>query len=171
MPAHGQSITAQHHQTSLQERLHTLLTRLTKTTEILRTWPSEDQHTQTTTQLIQSLHKVIDAIKQVEEKVNGLQSEELLSKLRQTAIPLDLLDMMDYGNILQESSDVPVEPSQFTGLNPDCFARGLLRESLRQIGTMNRRKASMKMLAASIQNGLVSRGDDTMVSKRMKLDG
>ena len=182
---------------SLQERLHTLLTRISKTTEILRTWPSEDHHTQTTTLLTQALHKVVEGIQQVEEKVNGSCDEEaaqtqppttagevmtLQAKLRQTAIPLDLLDMMDYGNDIDtstrkkagmtEDTHTLLQPSHFTGLNPDCFARGLLRESLRQIGNMNRRKAALKMLAVSIQNGMNARED--MISppspKRMKIE-
>ena len=177
---------------SLQERLHTLLTRLSKTTEILRTWPSEDHHTQTTTLLIQSLHMVVEGIKQVEEKVNGAPDDSkstgaengmiLQAKLRQTAIPLDLLDLMDYGiidlnrNIHRKGGaslgvvNTPLEPSHFTGLNPDCFARGLLRESLRQIGNMNRRKAALKMLAVSIQNGMNSERDAPPSPKRMKID-
>eukprot|EP00557_Chaetoceros_sp_GSL56_P001315 CAMPEP_0176494626 /NCGR_PEP_ID=MMETSP0200_2-20121128/10207_1 /TAXON_ID=947934 /ORGANISM="Chaetoceros sp., Strain GSL56" /LENGTH=151 /DNA_ID=CAMNT_0017892417 /DNA_START=144 /DNA_END=596 /DNA_ORIENTATION=- len=95
----------------------------------------------------------MDSIKAVEEKVNnvsvetsteqssGSGDEDIANKLRQIAVPLDLLDMMDCAG----------------GLNPDCFARGLIKEALRQMGNLQRRKASMKMLAATIQNGLDAR--------------
>jgi len=171
----------------LQERLHTLLTRISKTIEILQTWPAEEKHSHSQTQkLIQSLHKIIEGIRQVEEKVKGVSDEDrkqtqttggevmtLQEKLRQTAIPLDLLDMMDYGNTeynpKKNADDVNnFQSSHFTGLNPDCFARGLLRESLRQIGNMNRRKAALKMLAVSIQNGINARDDSS--AKRLKIE-
>jgi hypothetical protein len=141
---------------SLQERLHTLLTRLSDTSEILQKWPGGDDasiHIRTTEKLIESIKRIIDGIKSLEEKVNhvstetsGEQSnesgdEDIANKLRQIAVPLDLLDMMDFAG----------------SLNPDCFARGLIKEALRQMGNLQRRKASMKMLAATIQNGLDAR--------------
>jgi len=138
---------------SLQERLHTLLTRLSDTGEILKKWPEtktgEDSsiHTRTTGKLISSIQRTIDGIKLVEEKVNSVPLEDdkseddIANKLRQTAIPLDLMDMLDFAG----------------GLNPDCFARGLIKESLRQMGNLQRRKASMKMLAVTIQNGMNER--------------
>ncbi len=43
------------------------------------------------------------------------------------------------------------------GVNPDCFARGLIKEALRQMGNLQRRKASMRMLAITIQNGMNER--------------
>lgn len=141
---------------SLQECLHTLLTRLSDTSEILQKWPGGDDpsiHVRTTEKLIKSIKKIMDSIKTVEEKVNhvsvetsteqssGSGDEDIANKLRQIAVPLDLLDMMDCAG----------------GLNPDCFARGLIKEALRQMGNLQRRKASMKMLAATIQNGLDAR--------------
>ena len=62
---------------SLQERLHTLLTRLSDTGEILKKWPEaktgqEDIHRKSTTKLIASLQKIIHGIQLVEEKANTL---------------------------------------------------------------------------------------------------
>lgn len=138
---------------SLQERLHTLLTRLSDTSEILKKWPDTKGsdttiHIKTTDKLINSIERIVDGIKLVEEKVNCVPTGEssgtdkdLPSKLRQIAIPLDLLDMMDYAG----------------GLNPDCFARGLMEEAQRQMGNLKRRKMSMDMLAHFIQNGMKDR--------------
>lgn len=125
---------------SLQDRLHTLLTRLSNTSKLLTKseWPSADDsriHHEKTTLLIESMNKILEGIKMVEEKSN---EPQLYEKLRQIAIPLDLLDMMDFAG----------------GINPDCFARGLLDEASRQLGNLQRRKTSMKILAKSIQNGI-----------------
>jgi hypothetical protein len=138
---------------SLQERLHTLLSRLSDCGEILKTWPETKTgddasiHIRQTDKLIASIQRIIGGIKQVEEKVNSVPAEgtptdeDIANKLRQIAIPLDLLDMTDFAG----------------GLNPDCFARGLIKESLRQMGNLQRRKTSMKMLAVTIQNGIDAR--------------
>lgn len=144
---------------SLQERLHTLLTRLSDIGEILKKWPEtktgDDSsiHTRTTAKLISEIQRTIEGIKLVEEKVNAVPSENVKSedaianKLRQTAVPLDLLDMMDFAG----------------GLNPDCFARGLIKEALRQMGNLQRRKASMRMLAVAIKNGMERREEQLKI--------
>mmetsp|Transcript_10575 Transcript_10575/g.14919 ORF Transcript_10575/g.14919 Transcript_10575/m.14919 type:complete len:230 (-) Transcript_10575:539-1228(-) len=131
----------------LRERLHNLISRLSDSTDLLKNWPEskfgDDSsiHVETTTRLIATLQRVIGALKNVEEQVNrGNGSSEdasLKSKLRQAAVPLDLLDMMDYGD----------------GLNPDCFTRGLLREALRQLANLQRRKTSLQLLSVTVQNG------------------
>ena len=140
---------------SLQESLHTLLTRLSDSSEIIKSWPEggDDNsiHTETTAKLIVSIKRIIHAIKSVEEKVNPNLGEEkpteqetaLANQLRQTAIPLDLLDMMDANS-----------------LNPDCFARGLLNEALRQFGNLRKRKASMNTLAQLVETGMKQRERD-----------
>lgn len=145
---------------SLQERLHTLLTRLSDAAEILKKWPEtktgDDSsiHTRATTKLITSIERIVDGIRSVEEKVNKVNTskpsdtdtdvdvhDDIANKLRQIAVPLDLLDMMDHAG----------------GVNPDCFARGLIKEALRQMGNLQRRKASMMMLANIIENGMKER--------------
>ena len=156
---------------SLQERLHTLLTRLSDTGELLKKWPEaktgqEDIHKQSTAKLIASLQKIIHGIQLVEEKANpnidkgsnSVKSEQdlaLANLLRQSAVPLDLLDMMDYAQ----------------NLNPDCFARGLLKEALRQWGNLQRRKASMKLLAIFVENGMKEREKNMKILESLdKLD-
>ena len=147
---------------SLQERLHTLLTRLSDTGEILKKWPEtktgDDSsiHTRTTTKLINSIERIIQGLEMVEEKVNYVSStgatdlnspggqaseDEIANKLRQIAVPLDLLDMMDFAG----------------GVNPDCFARGLIKEAQRQMSNLRRRKAFMRLLASTIQKGMSER--------------
>ncbi len=148
---------------SLQEALHTLLTRLSDSSEIIKSWPEggDDNsiHTKTTEKLIASIHKIVNAIRVVEEKVNPNLGEEkpteqeiaLANKLRQTAIPLDLLDMMDSNS-----------------LNPDCFARGLLNEALRQFGNLRTRKASMNMLAQLVETGMKQQERDLQKASEIK---
>ena len=137
------------HQT-LQERLHSLLTRLSGASELLKNWPQADDvavHNQTTTDLITIINKVVESIQRVEEKVNhcGGDAKEsdikLRNNLRETFVPLDLLDLMDFGD----------------GLNPDCFARGLLKEAERQLAGLQRRKLCLHMLGKAISVGVAQR--------------
>lgn len=65
----------------------------------------------------------------------------LAKKLRQIAVPLDLLEMMDFVG----------------GLNPDCFAMGLIKEALRRLANLQRRKASMVLLADQTRKGIQER--------------
>uniref|UniRef100_A0A7S3QJR3 Mediator of RNA polymerase II transcription subunit 10 n=1 Tax=Chaetoceros debilis TaxID=122233 RepID=A0A7S3QJR3_9STRA len=155
---------------SLQERLHTLLTRLSDAGKILSTWPETQTgddsisiHTKTTTKLIQAIQRTVDGIKLVEEKVNagaytGDDSKPspediaLTNQLRQTPVPIDVLDMMDYAH----------------NVNPDCFARGLIKESMRQLGNLQRRKASMRLLAKAIDNGMKNKERQLELLKTLK---
>jgi hypothetical protein len=139
---------------SLQDRLHTLLTRLSNTSKLLTKaeWPSADDpqiHSEKTLLLVASIGKIVEAIQLVEEKVN---SPEMYEKLRQVAIPLDLLDMMDSAG----------------GVNPDCFARGLMDEASRQLGNLQRRKTSMKVLAKTIQNGVEQRDEKLKIIESLE---
>mmetsp|Transcript_16846 Transcript_16846/g.25295 ORF Transcript_16846/g.25295 Transcript_16846/m.25295 type:complete len:235 (+) Transcript_16846:82-786(+) len=157
------SNTYQDKHQSLQERLHTLLSRLSDCGECLKTWPETKTgddasiHIRQTDKLIASVQRIIQGIKQVEEKVNSVPAEgtpsdeDIYLKLRQIAIPLDLLDMTDFAG----------------GLNPDCYARGLIKESLRQMGNLQRRKTSMKMLAVTIQNGIDAREKQLEILKSL----
>ena len=58
-------------------------------------------------------------------------------------IPLDLLDLLDVG-----------QPT--FGLNPQCYARGLIVEALRQLSVLERRKRAASMLAIFIEEGLTN---------------
>lgn len=135
---------------SLQERLHFLLTRIAGASDILKNWPEADDaavHNQTTADLLTIIHKIVESIQRVEEKVNHCAGEDNGSdknqreKLRDIQVPLDLLDLMDFGD----------------GLNPDCFARGLLKEAERQLAGLQRRKLCLHMLGKAVQIGISKR--------------
>ena len=137
------------HQT-LQERLHSLLIRLSSSSELLKNWPQADDvavHNQRTTDLMTIINKIVESIQRVEEKVNHCGGDvkesdiKLRNNLRETFVPLDLLDLMDFGD----------------GLNPDCFARGLLKEAERQLAGLQRRKLCLHMLGKSISVGVAQR--------------
>ena len=102
----------------LQERLHTLINNLYNTTELVKNWEDSENasdHVQTTTKLIASLQEVLQSVKNVETKVlkgDGTEEDKkVIQELKDSPVPLDLLELMDYGG----------------GVNPDCFARGLLQ--------------------------------------------
>lgn len=146
---------------TLQDRLHTLLLNLTSTSKILQKWPDSQGdnasiHIDTTTKLIHALHRIIQSLKQVEDKsLTRLASDdnrdiELKKKLREYQVPLDLVDLMDYGYTDGDSY-------QLFGLNPDCFIRGLLREALRQLSGLKRRKVALEMLGKAIEKGIVEK--------------
>jgi len=126
------------------------LNRLSDATDILKNWPESDGddssvHVETTTKLIGSLQKIVAAVKEVEEKAmkgDGSEGDKRLIKaLREMQVPLDLLDLMDYGG----------------GLNPDVFARGLLREAVRRLAGLKRRKLALELLSSAVHNGMVRR--------------
>jgi len=81
-------------------------------------------------------------------KEMGVVSKEALEAFRTSLddkcpIPLDLLDLLDVG--------------QPFGLNPQCYARGLMKESMRQLAGLERRKRALAMLAQSIELGMDAR--------------
>ena len=127
----------------LQERLHDLLTRLAATIELLKNWKESGEdpsvHFESTTKLIASINAVIASV----QKVDGaVQADAALRKnLQECLIPLDLLDLLDHGG----------------GLNPDCFSRALLRESLGQLAGLKRRKLALEMLGTAVESGLKKR--------------
>jgi hypothetical protein len=53
-------------------------------------------------------------------------------------------------------------------LNPDCFSRGLLRESLGQLKGLRRRKLALKMLGEAVHSGLQKK--DSVLGKGSKAD-
>jgi Transcription factor subunit Med10 of Mediator complex len=153
---------------ALQETLHVLLTRISATMEHVQNWPSEQQqqqqqqkqahsqqggnssskssaagtdtniHVSSTTQLIHHLNQVVTALQRVE---GTIQSDAGLRKsLQECMVPVDLLDLLDSSK-----------------LNPDVFARGLLREALGQLAGLRRRKLALEMLGSAIQSGIQKR--------------
>jgi hypothetical protein len=129
---------------TLQEKLHELLTRLAATIELVKNWPESEGddasiHVETTTKLIASIKAVVGSVQKVDGVVKS--DAELRKNLQDCLIPLDLLDLLDYGS----------------GLNPDCFSRALLREALGQLAGLKRRKLALEMLGAAVQSGLNKR--------------
>lgn len=129
---------------SLQERLNQLLSNLSSSIEIVKTWPSTDGddasiHVKTTSKLIVAVWEILKALEKVEGTIKA--DAELRKALQNCPIPVNLLDLLDHGN----------------GLNPDCFSRGLLRESMGQLAGLKRRKLALEMLGAAVQAGLSSR--------------
>jgi len=135
---------------------HSLLTCLSDATKIIKKWPSSEGdnptiHYDTTTKLIESLHKVVQALKRVEDIAFPASKDDsesdLTKRLRQCQVPLDLLDFMDYGGLSETGF----------GLNPDCFNRGLLKEALRQLAGLRRRKSALEILGDKIESGIKKR--------------
>lgn len=85
----------------LQERLHVLLTRLAKTTDLIKTWPESDGddasiHVETTTKLITAVVDVVSALEKVEGVIKA--DAALKKSLHECKVPINLLDLLDHGN-------------------------------------------------------------------------
>lgn len=137
----------------LQERLHVLLNRLARTTELIKTWPESDGddasiHVETTTKLMLSIQELVSALQRVEGVVKA--DAALKKSLQECQVPINLLDLLDHGD----------------GLNPECFSRGLLREALGQLGGLKRRKLALEMLGAAVQSGLDRRNTEFSAPNR-----
>lgn len=149
----------------LLNRLHSLLGCLAESSKIIRKWSSSDteSHATTTNRLIESIHRIRQAVKDVEDRSvvrlhssqqGGDSERDVLFKqrLREYQVPLDLLELMDYGHDASQDNGY-----NLFGLNPECFLRGLLREALRQLSGLKRRKVALEMLGNAIEEGIVER--------------
>ena len=115
---------------------------------------SAKAHTDASSELIAVIRKVVLGLRSVERHVNGTGPggggddpaanhrgalEAFRTSLEEKCpIPLDLLDLLDVGQ-------------QAFGLNPQCHARGLMKEAMRQLAGLERRKRALSMLAQSIE--------------------
>jgi len=126
----------------LQDHLHDLLNHMSTTIDCVKNWP-EDQsstvHLERTSTLIQNIRETIDRLQAVEGVVKT--DLELRKQLEECKIPLDLLDLLDHGG----------------GLNPVCFARGMLKEALGQLAGLKRRKLAMDLLSKFVEAGIQQR--------------
>lgn len=152
---------------NLQEKLHQLLSKLSGAIELIKTWPESDGddasiHVQTTTKLIAAILEVLGGLKNVEGVVKA--DTDLRKSLQGCPVPINLLDLLDHGG----------------GLNPDCFSRGLLRESLGQLKGLRRRKLALKMLGEAVHSGLQkkdsalgndSKPDDSLKKRKRESEG
>ena len=165
----------------LLDRLRILLSRLQTTAEILQNWPetssaqqgndSAKVHAETSTELIASIRKIALGIRSIERHVNGTDggggggtgssstaaaADAFRTSLEENyPIPLDLLDLLDVG-----------QPT--FGLNPQCYARGLIVEALRQLSVLERRKSAASMLAIFIEEELTKSDVDNDVDEKLK---
>ena len=148
----------------LLDRLRILLNRLQATQEILQNWPETRgaETEKTTEKLIASIRKIVLGLRAVERHVNGTGpanqgasesiSPEALRAFRTSLetkcpIPLDLLDLMD------------VNPPPF-GLNPQVYARGLMKEAIKQLAGYERRKRALEMLGNALEKGMDEAQED-----------
>ncbi|KAL7451615.1 hypothetical protein ACHAWC_003441, partial [Mediolabrus comicus] len=158
----------------LLERLRILLNRLQTSADILQNWPetqgdSSKVHADTGKELIASIRKIVTGLRSVERHVNGTGPSpaanipaEALEKFRTSIdekcpIPLDLLDLLDIG--------------QPFGINPQCYARGLMKEAMRQLTGLERRKKALAMLGDAIEKGLNDRTNTTTTTTTTTDDG
>ncbi len=86
---------------SLQERLNLLLSKLSSSIEIVKTWPTTDGddasvHVKTTSKLIVAMQEIMMALKNVEGTLKS--DAALLNSLKNCPVPINLLDLLDHGN-------------------------------------------------------------------------
>jgi hypothetical protein len=156
MPPLTTSKTPTEAEKNLQDKLHDLLTRLSQTMELVKSWPedkgSPSVHVENATKLIAAIRHIVTALQKVESIVQ--ENTALRRTLQSCAIPTDLLDLLDHGG----------------GVHPDCFSRGLLQEALGQLAGLKRRKLALEMLGSAVQAGLTKKKRtveaDTVLLKR-----
>ena len=83
------------------------------------------------------------AASSVEEKPGHVQQQQAV-KMLSSPVPLDLLDLLDFGAKKSEPG---------IGVHPECFARCLLAETSRQLTGLRRRKNALEKLGLAIDGG------------------
>ena len=86
---------------ALQDRLNQLLSRLSTSIDLVKTWPSMDGddasiHVKTTSKLIAAVHEIRNALEKVEGTIKV--DTELRKALQNCPVPINLLDLLDHGN-------------------------------------------------------------------------
>lgn len=128
----------------LQDRLHNLLSNLSRTIAHVKQWPPEQSlSANNTDQLGKHIREVLAAASAVETSLKANHAEY------QTCwIPLDLLELLEHTGMKTDKE---------YGLNPDCFLRGLIKEATGQLMGLKRRKLALERLGAAVQAGLDQR--------------
>ena len=113
-PSSVSTTTASAGARALQDRLHNLLTKLSKTIEVIKGWPASDGHDasihhKTTTSLIASIMDVIGSLESVEDVVKA--DTALRKTLQDCAVPINLLDLLDHGNGLNPGEYFFLDPA------------------------------------------------------------
>ena len=86
---------------TLQQRLNVLLSKLSRSIDIVKNWPSTDgddasDHVKTTSTLIASILEIKSSLENVEGTLKA--NAELRKALQNCPIPINLLDLLDHGN-------------------------------------------------------------------------
>lgn len=124
----------------LQDNLHDLLSKLSKTIEHCKNWPENvdaSKHVESTTKLINNMNGITKSLRAAEHIVKT--NKRLKVSLQNCLIPMDLLELLEMG------------------LNPDIYSRGLLKEAMGQLAGLKRRKLALEKLGDAIQRGLHQR--------------
>lgn len=131
-------------------------------------------HYISTTKLINEINQTITNLKAVEMRVTEMQRVEAecvtsnegqnsqqqgapTIKIMSSPVPLDLLDLMDFG------SSGGIGSGQ--GVHPEFFARCLLAEASRQLAGLRRRKNALEKLGRVIGEGIKKRKERSNSSK------
>lgn len=130
----------------LQDKLHNLLSTLSRTIAHVKQWPPEQSlSANNTDKLCKHMREVLAAAHSVETTLKDHQAE-----YQNCWIPLDLLELLEYSGTKTDKE---------YGLHPDCFLRGLLKEATGQLTGLKRRKLALERLGAAVQMGLIKSND------------
>lgn len=101
---------------------------------------------------LKSVETRVEEIQQVETKAaqavaekGGSVQQQKAAKILDGPVPLDLLDLLDFGATKSEPG---------IGVHPECFARCLLAETSRQLIGLRRRKNALEKLGHAIDEGV-----------------
>uniref|UniRef100_A0A8J9T7C0 Uncharacterized protein n=1 Tax=Phaeodactylum tricornutum TaxID=2850 RepID=A0A8J9T7C0_PHATR len=158
MPPLTTSKTPTEAEKNLQDKLHDLLTRLSQTMELVKSWPedkgSPSVHVENATKLIAAIRHIVNCSPKSRKHRTGKHCfEENIAELCDT-----------------DRSTGSVRSWRRGGVHPDCFSRGLLQEALGQLAGLKRRKLALEMLGSAVQAGLTKKKRtveaDTVLLKR-----
>lgn len=100
---------------ALQERLNYLISRLSASIGVIKTWPSTDGddasiHVKTTSKLISTILETKRALEKVEGTIKA--DAELRKSLQNCPVPINLLDLLDHGDGLNPGMCVLTPPQR-----------------------------------------------------------
>ena len=101
---------------------------------------------------LKSVEMRVEEIQKAEAKAalvvarkGGPPQQQQAAKILSGPVPLDLLDLLDFGSTKGEPG---------IGVHPECFARCLLAETSRQLTGLRRRKNALEKLGHAIDEGI-----------------
>mmetsp|Transcript_4768 Transcript_4768/g.9408 ORF Transcript_4768/g.9408 Transcript_4768/m.9408 type:complete len:217 (+) Transcript_4768:66-716(+) len=145
-------------------RLRDMLDALSTTIETLKSWPaetgeraeeSETVHDVRTAEFMGCVRRIASAISRVEKITNDDTCRKFLDRCR---VPLDLLDLLDFGygsfDISGNKSGKMAGTGATGGLNPELYARGIMEEAMRQHAALQRRRGALRDLGLAVREWL-----------------